>query len=219
MGNTKLSREALEAAPWAAHLAASFPSEAAKTGMGAGKLQTATATATGDSGRARPLTWAEIEEEVSRETATLLAARAASSSAAVASTSSSSSTIPTFFRPKNAASYLSVELRSAAHRVALQYKERGLLEDEELEDLWNCITSVIGRRVPEPSTAGGGRSGGLLGGLPPIAAADTAAAADAESRVGYEVGLSVNAAMPRAGHVINHVLVPTSSVKRHPMTR
>ena len=143
MGKTMLSHEALAAAPWAAHLAASFPSETGKNGMGSGKLQTATAT--GDSARARPLTWAEIEEDVSRETAALLAERAASSSAAVAS--SSTSTIPTFFRPKNAASYLSVELRSAAHRVALQYKERGLLEvgpdaPSSAQHTVNCASSL-----------------------------------------------------------------------------
>jgi hypothetical protein len=78
-------------------------------------------------------------------------------------------------------------------QLAPLHKERSLLEDDELEDLWNCITSVIQRRPPEPDASassagggGGGGGGGLLAGLPPIAVADTAAAADAESRVGYD---------------------------------
>ncbi|ACO61260.1 predicted protein, partial [Micromonas commoda] len=49
--------------------------------------------------------------------------------------------IPTFFRPKKInVGFLASELRATAHRVALQYKERGLLEDDELEDLWGRIT-------------------------------------------------------------------------------
>lgn len=128
----------------------------------------------------------ELEEEVNRETADLLTARAASSASTATSSSSTANLIPTFFRPKSQASFLAVELRSAAHRVALQHKERGLLEDDELEDLWNCITGVIQRRPPGSSPSGGTGGDGLLAGLPPIAAAETAAVADAESRVSYD---------------------------------
>ena len=79
------------------------------------------------------------------ETARLLAARAASA----ADASTAGRTIPTFFRPKSAATPLAAELRNTAHRVALQYKERGLLEDHELEDLWHCVAGVVARRRDE----------------------------------------------------------------------
>ena len=78
---------------------------------------------------------AELEAEVEAETRALLAARAASAAAA-----STAPSIPTFFRPKSDVGFLAAELRNIAHRVALQYKERGLLEDDELEALWNAIT-------------------------------------------------------------------------------
>ena len=134
----KLSREALAAAPWAAHLVASFPPP---PGGDASSRR-----APGTSGSP-----AELEAEVEAETRALLAARAASAAAA-----STAPSIPTFFRPKSDVGFLAAELRNIAHRVALQYKERGLLEDDELEALWNAITDVIARRPPDtpsPSSA------------------------------------------------------------------
>lgn len=178
MPKSELSREALAAAPWAAHLAASFPLKPIHVGPGASSKRKAS-----DGRVNRVRSPEELEADVRRETSELLAARAASASGASASTANA--VIPAFFRPKSQTSFLAVELRSAAHRVALQYKERALLEDDELEDLWNCITRVIQRRPPEPSTSSSS-SGGLLAGLPPIALADTAAAVDAESRVSYD---------------------------------
>ena len=88
----------------------------------------------------------ELEEQVQRETAALLAARAASSASAEGPAPSTTARIPTFFTPKRDVGFLAAELRATAHRVALQYKERGLLEDDELEDLWGRITDVIARR-------------------------------------------------------------------------
>jgi hypothetical protein len=139
MPKAQLSAEALEAAPWAAHLAASFPvpSDAAKTGNAPGKQATGKHA---HSARPRGLTAQELEEDVSRETAALLAARAASSSTTTTSSSAAAAaaaasslyrsgsgstgmapTIPTFFRPKRAASasFLAVELRSAVGRCSL----------------------------------------------------------------------------------------------------
>ena len=69
--------------------------------------------------------------------------------ASAADASTAGRTIPTFFRPKSAATPLAAELRNTAHRVALQYKERGLLEDHELEDLWHCVAGVVARRRDE----------------------------------------------------------------------
>jgi serine/threonine-protein phosphatase 2A regulatory subunit B'' len=82
-----------------------------------------------------------LEALVEAETAKLLAARAASAAHA-----SVAPTIPAFFRAKSSSNPLALELRNIAHRVALQYKERGLLEDDELEDLWRCVAGVVARR-------------------------------------------------------------------------
>ena len=129
MASPKLSREALALAPWAADLAGSFPPARGGKPTGPGSTP------------ARPSPEA-LEAEVEAETARLLAARAASA----ADASTAGRTIPTFFRPKSAAMPLAAELRDTAHRVALQYKERGLLEDDELEDLWHCVAGVVARR-------------------------------------------------------------------------
>ena len=134
-----LSREALAAAPWAASLAASFAPRG---------------------GAPPPRSAAEVEAEVEAETASLLAQRAASAAAA----STASSAIPTFHRPKSAVGALAVELRKAAHRIALQHKERGLLEDDELEALWSCVTGVVARRPPD-TPPGGSRA---LRVMPPV---------------------------------------------------
>lgn len=191
-----LSREALAAAPWAAGLAASYPLGPSEISSGplsssvSSELESRSGQRQRQHQQQHQQNPQELEDAVDRETAALLAARAAS--AASASASAAAAAIPTFFRSTSHASHLAVELRSAAHRVALQHKERGLLEDDELEALWKCITNVIQRRPPEPSISlrggSGGGGGGLLAGLPPIAVADTAAtaAADAESRVSYD---------------------------------
>ena len=127
-----LSRGALALAPWAANLAGSFQPSRGEKPTGPGST----------SARKSP---EALEAEVEAETARLLAARAASA----ADASTAGRTIPTFFRPKSAAIPLAAELRDIAHRVALQYKERGLLEDDELEDLWHCIAGVVARRRDE----------------------------------------------------------------------
>lgn len=132
MASPKLSREALALAPWAATFLGSFPP--ARGGKTAGPGS--------ESARRSP---EALEAEVEAETARLLAARAASA----ADASTAGRTIPTFFRPKSAATPLAAELRNTAHRVALQYKERGLLEDDELEDLWHCVAGVVARRRDE----------------------------------------------------------------------
>lgn len=132
MASPKLSREALALAPWAANLAGSFPPARGGKTAGPGSA----------SARRSP---EALEAEVEAETARLLAARAASA----ADASTAGRTIPTFFRPKSAATPLAAELRNTAHRVALQYKERGLLEDHELEDLWHCVAGVVARRRDE----------------------------------------------------------------------
>ena len=159
----KLSREALAAAPWAAHLVASFPP--APGGDASSRLALGTSRYP-----------AELEAEVEAETRALLAARAASAAAA-----STAPSIPTFFRPKSDVGFLAEELRNTAHRVALQYKERGLLEDDELEALWNAITDVIARRPPD--TPSPSRALRVLPVPPDGAPADQA---DAESRVSYD---------------------------------
>ena len=148
-----LSREALAAAPWAASLAASFAPRG---------------------GAPPPRSAAEVEAEVEAETASLLAQRAASAAAA----STASSAIPTFHRPKSAVGALAVELRKVAHRIALQHKERGLLEDDELEALWSCVTGVVARRPPD-TPPGGSRA---LRVMPPPLVPDP----ESESRVSYE---------------------------------
>lgn len=127
----KLSREALAVAPWANALATYFPKDASR--------ETRPGSARGPS--SAPMTPEALEAEVEAETSRLLLARASSSVRA-----SVAPTIPTFFHPNHTASPLAVELRNTAHRVALQYKERGLLEDDELEDLWHCIAGVVARR-------------------------------------------------------------------------
>ena len=163
MATMTLSREALSIAPWASKLASAFPARPGAT------LRNPD----------------EIEDEVDRETARLLAARAASADAATTTTttttrSTAAAKIPTFFRPKHDESFLALELRSAAHRVALQYKERGLLEDDELEDLWNVITSVVARRSGDPTAKVAPRA--TPDGVP-LSEDDAAALATAESRI------------------------------------
>ena len=166
MATMTLSREALSIAPWASKLASAFPARPGAT------LRNPD----------------EIEDEVDRETARLLAARAASADAATTTTttttrSTAAAKIPTFFRPKHDESFLALELRSAAHRVALQYTERGLLEDDELEDLWNVITSVVARRSGDPTAKVAPRA--TPDGVP-LSEDDAAALATAESRIAYD---------------------------------
>lgn len=165
-----LSSEALNAAPWAAHLVSAFSNA---PGSAPGSSSTARGGRSG--ARAQPrdpprMTPHELEEQVQRETAALLAARAASSASAEGPAPSTASRIPTFFTPKRDVGFLAAELRATAHRVALQYKERGLLEDDELEDLWGRITDVIARRPAEHQPA----------------SPTEAAASEAESRITHE---------------------------------
>jgi len=165
-----LSSEALNAAPWAAHLVDAFLPADAPTG----RPSTARGGRSGVGAQPREaprMSPRELEEEVQRETDALLAARAASSASASAAEPASASLIPTFFRPKkNDVGFLASELRATAHRVALQYKERGLLEDDELEDLWGRITDVIARRPAEHAPT----------------SPSEAATNEAESRISYE---------------------------------
>jgi|TARA_B110000977_G_scaffold148077_1_gene187772 hypothetical protein len=142
----KFSREALAVAPWADALAESF-----QPAFGGGKKRPGSLDAPPPS--APPTKSPEqLELEVELETAKLLAARRASSFASA----SLAPTIPKFFHPKATTPPLAVELRNTAHRVALQYKERGLLEDDELEDLWHCVAGVVARRVEQEGHSRGG---------------------------------------------------------------